>query len=145
MTNESHSATLARKLRLKPGQTALALGAPALYAAALREILGSNALSALEPGAPIASVYDVVSFFARERADVARYAPAAIAATRAGGSLWMMWPKKSSGQVSDLDRDNLWALIQPLGWGPVASVAIDQTWSALRFRPEHAIHHHARP
>jgi hypothetical protein len=130
--DSEYAAGLARKLRLKPPLTALALNAPAKYVAALRAALGCDAVSERASS----GAYDLVSLFARSQADVEAGAPGAIAATRAGGSLWVMWPKKISGQITDLSRDTLWTLIQPLGWGPVASIAVDETWSALRFRPE---------
>lgn len=136
MTGEPYSAILARKLRLKRGQTALAFGAPDFYIAALRDILGEGAVDTSKSGESGAAAFDVVSLFAREQAGVYSLAPAACAATRAGGALWIMWPKKLSGQSTDLTRDTLWPLMEPLGWGPVASVAIDDTWSGLRFRPE---------
>ena len=137
MSEESYDAALARKLRLKPGQSALAVGAPEEYVAALRAALGADAVM-VEAGG---RACDLVGLFARSRAEVEAGAPVAIAAVRTGGALWIMWPKKTARQATDLDRDALWALIQPLGWGPVASVAVDKTWSGLRFRPEADIHH----
>ena len=29
-----------------------------------------------------------------------------------------------------------WKVVEEAGWGPVAQVAIDATWSSLRFKPE---------
>lgn len=136
MNDESYSAALARKLRLKQGQRALALEAPDEYIATLEAALGREAVATVQASGSPAAVFDVVSLFARSRAVVTASAPAAIAATRDGGALWIMWPKKTSMKTTDLDRDTLWALLRPLGWGPVASIAIDETWSALRFRPE---------
>lgn len=136
MNNESYSAALARKLRLKQGQSALALEAPDEYIAALEAALGREAVATVQASGSSAAVFDVVSLFARSRAVVTASAPGAITATRDGGALWIMWPKKTSMKATDLDRDTLWALLRPLGWGPVASIAIDETWSALRFRPE---------
>ena len=41
------------------------------------------------------------------------------------------------GQLgTDLHRDSLWEALKPTGWRPVTQVAIDDVWSALRFRPE---------
>lgn len=137
MSGESYAAALARKLRLKPGQTALALDAPEEYVAALRGALGDGAV-ATQAGQG-GERYDLVSLFTRTRAAAEAGAPTAIAATQSGGALWIMWVKKTSAQAADLDRDLLWALVQPLGWGPVASISLDDDWSALRFRPEAAI------
>lgn len=35
----------------------------------------------------------------------------------------------------DLSRDILWKLLEKKGLRPVAAVAIDDVWSAMRFRP----------
>jgi hypothetical protein len=48
------------------------------------------------------------------------------------GTLWIAYPK---GGRSDLNRDTLWPIVSELGLRPIAQVAIDETWSALRFRP----------
>jgi hypothetical protein len=142
MADESYAAALQRKLRLKPGQTALALNAPEEYVAALRAALGEGAVATT--GGKAGQSYDLVSLFARSRADVEAAAPAAVTATRAAGSLWIMWRKKSARQVTDLDRDSLWPILEPHGWGPVASIAVDDAWSGLRFRPEGDIGRKAR-
>lgn len=49
--------------------------------------------------------------------------------------LWMCYPKKSSRRYqSDLDRDHGWAVLGELGFEPVRQVALDEDFSALRFR-----------
>lgn len=63
----------------------------------------------------------------------ARVAPA-IAAARRDAITYIAYPK--AGQLgTDLTRDNLWVMLQGQGIHPVRSVAIDDVWSALRFRP----------
>ncbi|MCL4833361.1 MAG: hypothetical protein KJZ86_13035 [Caldilineaceae bacterium] len=42
----------------------------------------------------------------------------------------------SSGVQTDLTRDAGWAAIYNLGYGGVASISIDDTWSGVRFRPQ---------
>ncbi len=46
--------------------------------------------------------------------------------------LWVAYPK---GNRADINRDSLWRLVAPFGLRPITQVAIDETWSALRFRP----------
>jgi hypothetical protein len=49
--------------------------------------------------------------------------------------LWMAYPKKSSKKYqSDINRDNGWTALGAQGLEPVRQVAIDDDWSALRFR-----------
>jgi hypothetical protein len=45
--------------------------------------------------------------------------------------LWVAYPK---GNVIDLNRDSLWPLLGRYGLPPITQVAIDDVWSALRFR-----------
>jgi hypothetical protein len=47
---------------------------------------------------------------------------------------WVAYPK--SGQLgTDLNRDSLAALLIASGIQPVRQIAVDEVWSALRFRP----------
>jgi hypothetical protein len=58
-----------------------------------------------------------------------------IAAAAASDRLtWVAYPK--SGQLgTDLNRDSLAGLVKTSGIQPVRQIAIDDVWSALRFRP----------
>jgi hypothetical protein len=46
--------------------------------------------------------------------------------------LWFCYPK---GGRADINRDTLWPMVAVHGLRPITQVAIDETWSALRFRP----------
>jgi hypothetical protein len=49
--------------------------------------------------------------------------------------LWFIYPKGSSKKYTcEFNRDNGWAAIGAKGFEPVRQVAIDEDWSALRFR-----------
>ena len=57
-----------------------------------------------------------------------------VAAASADRLTWVAYPK--SGQLgTDLNRDVLAARLTEEGVRPVRQVAIDDVWSALRFRP----------
>jgi len=122
-------ATLAKKLRILPGNRLLLLRAPDSYLATLA--LPEGVTVETDP----AGAYDVVQLFTRTLADVDRDLLAAIAATRPRGMLWIAWPKKTTRLPSDLTRDTLWPRVHEAGWSGVAAISIDETWSALRFRP----------
>ncbi|MDX2442394.1 MAG: hypothetical protein QNK30_01220 [Bacteroidales bacterium] len=50
-------------------------------------------------------------------------------------TLWIAYPKKSSKKyTSDISRDNGWQPLGDLGFEGVRQIAIDEDWSALRFR-----------
>jgi hypothetical protein len=46
--------------------------------------------------------------------------------------LWVVYPKANR---TDINRDTLWPIVAELGVRPITQVSIDDTWSALRFRP----------
>jgi len=46
--------------------------------------------------------------------------------------LWIAYPKANQ---SDLNRDTLWPILAEHGMRPIGQVALDEVWSALRFRP----------
>jgi hypothetical protein len=51
------------------------------------------------------------------------------------GILWIAYPKGSSKKHKcDFNRDTGWTILGELGFEPVRMVAIDEDWSALRFR-----------
>ena len=63
----------------------------------------------------------------------AKVAPA-VAAARRDAITYIAYPK--AGQLgTDLSRDSLWAMLSDQGIKPVRQIAIDDVWSALRFRP----------
>jgi hypothetical protein len=48
------------------------------------------------------------------------------------GVLWLAYPK---GNQADINRDSLWPIVADFDLRPCGQVAIDDRWSALRFRP----------
>ena len=50
------------------------------------------------------------------------------------GVFWVAYPK---GNRSDINRDTLWPIVADFGLRPNGQVAIDDHWSALRFRANH--------
>jgi hypothetical protein len=51
------------------------------------------------------------------------------------GLLWFAYPKGSSKKYTcEFNRDTGWIALGKFGWEPVRMVAIDEDWSALRFR-----------
>ncbi|MEU2715598.1 hypothetical protein [Streptomyces sp. NPDC007205] len=61
-------------------------------------------------------------------------AQAALAAAQRDALAWVAYPK--GGKLgTDLNRDTLAAALSERGVRPVRQIAVDDTWSALRFRP----------
>lgn len=122
---------LAKKLQLKPDHELLLLNAPEVFAQAL-SAEGYSFTRADE--APAAGTYDVVHLFVQRKEDLEKSGPQAIALLKPEGMLWIAYPKKSSGIKTDLNRDSGWETMSALGYSGVRQVAIDDAWSALRFR-----------
>ncbi len=62
------------------------------------------------------------------RAVLARHA----GSLRAPANLWVAYPK---GNRTDINRDTIWPIVSEHGLRPIGQVALDDVWSALRFRP----------
>ena len=121
---------LLKKLRLAAGQKALVLNAPAGYLQSLGELPSGVTLSTQAGGS-----FDFVQLFVKDRVELERLGPAAFQSVKYDGLLWVCYPKQTGKIKSDLNRDSLWKLMEPTGFSPVMQIAIDETWSALRFRP----------
>jgi hypothetical protein len=121
---------LIKKLQLKPGLRALFLNAPEGYVASLGPLPDGVALVDGPTG-----TLDFVQLFVRDSAELTTHAPAALAAIKLDGVLWIAYPKQSAKVKTDLTRDRGWAPVTAAGLRPVTQIAIDETWSALRWRP----------
>ncbi len=79
---------------------------------------------------------DFVLAFCTKQAEVDSVAAAAAVDKLEGdGLLWFAYPKGTSKRYKcDFNRDNGWAVLGSLGFEPVRMIAIDEDWSALRFR-----------
>ena len=47
-------------------------------------------------------------------------------------NLWVAYPKANR---TDVNRDTLWPILAEYGLRPITQIAVDDVWSALRFRP----------
>ncbi len=121
---------LTKKLGIKSRQQLLIMNAPEGY----RALLGS-----LPEGVEVKTSgegpFDFVHVFLLSKAAADQYALSAIQAVKPGGLLWLSYPKKSSKIKTDITRDIGWDSVLSMGWRPVTLISIDETWSALRFRP----------
>ena len=77
---------------------------------------------------------DWILLFARSRAELAQYLPAAQARLAPGGALWVAYRKGGVKAGSDIHRDDIRLYAQETGLASVAMVAIDAAWSALRLK-----------
>jgi Bacteriocin-protection, YdeI or OmpD-Associated len=128
----SEEKTVSQKMHMKAGHRVLTVNAPRFYA---------TLVGGLPDGARVvkAAPAEVVHLFVKDRAEITVHLPLALAAVGAETLLWVSYPKKSSGVETDISRDEGWEPLQVAGWEPVSLIAIDDTWSALRFKRTEAI------
>jgi hypothetical protein len=115
---------LAAKLQIKPGQLVECLRVPDAASSSLDGI--ERGVSGDDGSALLVYVSDSA---------VLEENVAVIAMSAASDRLtWVAYPK--SGQLgTDLKRDSLAGRLIEAGIHPVRQIAIDEVWSALRFRP----------
>ncbi len=123
--------TLAKKLQIRPDSQMAVLNAPKHYV---------ELVSPLPPNVEIVhnpkTAVNCVHLFVATVEEMVAYVPTALACVRAGGLLWISYPKRSSGVPTDITRDKGWDILDQAGWRPARQISIDDTWSALRFRPK---------
>ncbi|MGW5606411.1 hypothetical protein ACWEWI_10030 [Streptomyces sp. NPDC003753] len=110
------------RLQIKPGQSVVVLGKP------------NDVHLEIDATSDAASADAVLAFVTTSGDLLGANAQAALAAAQRDALAWVAYPK--GGKLgTDLNRDTLAAALSERGVRPVRQIAIDDTWSALRFRP----------
>jgi hypothetical protein len=77
---------------------------------------------------------DAVVVFATNNSELQSRGEPLVDAARRDAVAWMAYPKaKQLG--TDLNRDIVWQALEGRGIKPVRQIAVNDVWSALRFRP----------
>jgi hypothetical protein len=119
---------LPKKLGLKPGYRVFFVAAPAEVQTELREALaGCEVVRGCNHPLDFAMVFTKSQ--AQSKKEFARLAELLAPA----GMLWVSWPKKSSGVVSDLDENVVRKIGLATGLVDVKVCAVTETWSGLKF------------
>ena len=121
--------SLMQKLQIKSGKL-IVLNAPKGYAEQLARELKDLTVSTRAAGQA-----EAVLLFVNSLAEVDKFTPRAGKLVKPNGMLWIAYAKGTSKVKTDVNRDRLWAAVQPLGWQPVRQIALDEVWSAMRFKP----------
>jgi CheY-like chemotaxis protein len=117
---------LAAKLGIKPATTLVLIDAPEGIEATLGGLPEAAALRRGNRGAREMTLWFVTAGRELER----RFD--AVARAVGEGTLWVAWPKGSSGVATDLGEDAIRALALERGMVDTKVCAIDATWSGLR-------------
>jgi hypothetical protein len=75
---------------------------------------------------------DVALVFCRTAADVAAVAPL-VESLPKRSALWVAWPRKAGGHVSDVNDNLVREVLLPTGVVDVKVAALDVDWSGLKF------------
>jgi hypothetical protein len=119
---------LAKKLGIKPGDTVALVGAPTGFEDELEGLPDGVRLRRRAGGKA-----DVVVLFTTEAHDLERRFEALARSVWPDGGVWVAWPKRSSGRVTDLDENRLRDIGLPHGLVDNKVCAVDDVWSGLRF------------
>ena len=86
----------------------------------------------LPDGVTVGGGGDVVVAFHRSAAELRSRIDGLGQAIFPDGSLWIAWPRKAGGHVSDITENGIRDVVLPLGLVDVKVAAIDDDWSGLK-------------
>jgi hypothetical protein len=122
--------SVAQKLFIRENHTVLILNAPKGYKTTLGK-LPKGVRIVTKSSTPV----DFIQLFAATKAGMTKLFRQAKPLLKEDGLLWATYPK--AGQMdTDLKREVVWECGQAVGMQPVSQIAVDEVWSALRFKPE---------
>lgn len=122
---------LIKKFGIKAGWQVLVLNSPAGFLARLADLPAGVVV--VETAVPYTC--DLVQLFVQDSRELAQYFDTAVTALKPGGALWIAYPKKSAAAKTDLTRDEGWQQVYSANLEAVSMIAVDDTWSAVRFAP----------
>ena len=118
------------KLNLKDQAEIVVLNAPASFEPELKSLKGVTVRRDAMGGDIDFSLACV-----RTQKEVDTLGPQVAKKAKGDAVVWFAYPKGSSKKYkSQINRDNGWAVMGDAGFEPVRMVAIDEDWSAVRFR-----------
>jgi hypothetical protein len=121
---------LAKKLGIKPDAVLMLLDAPADWSVPV--LPAGVQTKRAHPSPSALHGVDVVVAFCRTIVDVDRLALLA-QELGAQASLWVAWPRKAGGHLSEVSEQLLRGALLPTGLVDVKVAAMDDDWSGLKF------------
>ncbi len=119
---------LIQKLKVKAGEMAL-ISAPKDV---LADFKSFKPKTSLPPGAK--QRFDFILLFAAQARELENSWKKTVSALKEDATLWIAYPKKSSGIPSDLAGMSGWKVQEGSAWQPVTSISINETWTGIRFK-----------
>jgi hypothetical protein len=119
------------KLNLKAQREIAVFNAPSSFEPELSRLDGVKILR--NPKKPKCVQFALA--FATQQAELDHLSKILAAESEGDAVLWFAYPKGSSKRYTcEFNRDTGWHIIRAAGFDSVRQVAIDEDWSALRFR-----------
>ena len=118
---------LPQKLGIKPGLNVVTINAPTNYCRLLGTIPENVTFSDR-----LKADSSFVHVFIKKRSELQKTLSVLRRKIAHTGTVWVSWPKKSSGVPVDVTEDVIRAVALPLGFVDVKVCAIDETWSGLK-------------
>lgn len=123
--------TLLKKLNFKNQESITILNAPETFIPEMNDFknyLGLNQEIA-------AKQIEFILVFVTKQEQIDDLIPKITDRMEEDGLLWMVYPKGTSKKYKcNFNRDTGWTILGKCGYEPVRMVAVDEDWSALRFR-----------
>jgi hypothetical protein len=117
---------IAKKLHLKPGMRVAVANAPAGFS--LGKVAGVSVETSLSRDLDLALV------FTTTQKHLNAQWPKVLTSVKQDGAIWVAYPKKNSGIATDLHGMQEWDATKGSDWNPVAMIAVDDAWSATRYK-----------
>jgi hypothetical protein len=124
-------ASVFEKLNFKGQPEILVVNAPASFEAELSKLAG---VAVHRNPKAMAEILFSLAFVTKQQ-EVDALARAIASKAKGDAIVWFAYPKGTSKKYKcDFNRDTGWAALGKAGFEPVRMVAIDEDWSAVRFR-----------
>jgi len=119
------------KLNLKQQQEILVVNAPSSFEP---ELLALKGVAVLRDPKKLKAIHFALAF-ATQQAEVDALSKVLAGKAEGDALLWFAYPKGTSKRYRcEFNRDTGWNAMRSAGFDTVRQVAIDEDWSALRFR-----------
>lgn len=119
---------LVRKLGIKPGFRLQVINPPDHYFDLISPLPGEVVVETRT-----ARGLDFIHLFVSDKKALLSKLPSTRTRIKPAGMVWVSWPKKTSGSVTDIDGNSVREEGLKNGFVDVKVCAVDETWSALKF------------
>jgi len=121
-----------KKLNYKEGQPLFVIHPPGIFDEVIQTISAQSLVyKEIKPTDPV----DFMIVFTMKKEELTGLLESCLPCLTGDAIVWIAYPKGTSKKYKcDFNRDNCWELMAPWQMMPVRQIAIDDDWSALRFR-----------